>query len=603
LVWNNDAYEFLEKETPNSANPSLWRQSQLNSMDGLFKVVDNVYQVRGLDISNVTMIEGNQGIIVIDPLTCMETAQAAYELYQQHRGKRPVKAVIYTNSHTDHFGGVRGFITDEKQAKQDGVRIFAPQGFLKNAVSENVFAGVAMSRRSAYMYGAALEPGPHSQIGTGIGQTTSTGLVTLIAPTDIIKETGHHEVVDGVKIEFQMATDTEAPSEMLMYFPDFKALCAAGNATHTFHNLLTLRGAAVRDSHGWARCLTEAIDMFGGKAEVVFASHHWPMWGSEKVVEFLSTQRDLYAYVHDQTLRMINNGLNGPEIAEEMALPPMIDKAWGARGYYGSVSHNVKAIYQRILGWFDGNPSQLWQHIPVQKANRYVKLIGVERMVENAQKAFDEGDFRWAAEMLNHVIFADTTEPQAKSDDAKSKARSLLADTYEQLGFGAENGPWRNFFLSGAYELRHKNFGTPTDTTSNDILGQLTPEMVFDSMAIQIIGPKAWDEQISMDVMLTDTPHRYRVWLSNGALIYLKMKQSNNADVPVEAKTKADVTLEATTQSLPALIVYGLDHPKQLEKAGVKVIGGNPETLNRLNKLLDRGNPDFNIVTPRQNVH
>ena len=298
-----------------------------------------------MDLSNTTIIEGDEGIIVIDPLTCSETGKAAFDLYKRRRDKADVKvkAVIYTHSHVDHFGGVKGFV-DEEDVKSGAVAVLAPEGFLEHAVSENVYVGTAMSRRAAYMYGAApaLERGAKGQIGAGLGQTVSTGTVTLIAPTDTITTTGDERTIDGVTMKFQMAPGTEAPAEMLIYFPDFKALCAAEDATHTFHNLLTLRGAEVRDPHAWSRYLTETIDLVGGKAEVVFAQHLWPTWGVDRVVEFLTCQRDLYAYVHDQTLRLINKGYNGPEIAEMMVLPPTIDKAWNARGYYGSTSHNVR---------------------------------------------------------------------------------------------------------------------------------------------------------------------------------------------------------------------------------------------------------------------
>ncbi|EKG17505.1 Beta-lactamase-like protein [Macrophomina phaseolina MS6] len=576
IVWNNDAYKFLDQDAPDTANPSLWRQSQLNTVNGLYEVVPGIYQVRGLDLSNTTIIEGSEGVIVIDPLTSQETGAAAWSLYRDKRGDKPVKAVIYTHSHVDHFGGVKGFVSQE-QVDSNGTKIFAPEGFLEHAVSENVYTGTAMARRAAYMYGAALDRGPQAQIGAGLGQTTSTGTVTLIKPTNYISETNHVEVVDGVSMVFQMAPNTEAPAEMLIYFPGFKALCAAEDATHTFHNLLTLRGALVRDPHAWARVLTETIDLFGGKAKVVFASHHWPTWGYDKVIDFLTCQRDLYAYVHDQTLRLINKGFNGPEIAERMVLPPAIQQAWNARGYYGSVNHNVKAIYQRYVGWFDGNPAHLWEHIPVERAKRYVELAGgFDQIITKSREAFDAGDFRWAAEILNHAVFAD---PDC------SEARELLADTYEQLGYGAENGTWRDFFMSGTKELRTSNFGTPTQTASADVIAQLTPEMLFDAYAIQINGPKAWKEKISINIVLTDGP-RYHLWLSNGALIY-----STTC-----ASTTADVTLTGASSALPAIALYGFD-ADALEKAGIDV-DGDTSTLDRLSALIDPGDPNFNIVTP-----
>lgn len=578
VLWDNDTYNFLDGPAPDTVNPSLWRQSQLAAIDGLFEVVPGIYQVRGLDLSNTSFIEGDEGVIVVDTLLSAETGAAALELYRRHRGNRAVKAVVYTHSHVDHFGGVRGFVSQE-EVDNGAVRIFAPEGFVEHAVSENVYAGTAMGRRAGYMYGAALERGPHGQVGAGLGQTVSTGTVTLIAPTDVITTTGHEETVDGVRMTFQMAPDTEAPSEMLIYFPDFKALCAAEDATHTFHNLLTLRGAVVRDPHGWARYLTETIDLFGSDVEVVFASLHWPTWGTDRVVEFLTTQRDLYAYVHDQTLRLINQGLAGPEIADQIQLPPSLENAWSARGYYGSVSHNVKAIYQRYLGWFDGNPASLWEHTPVEQSKRYVDFMGgADAVIAKARTSFDAGDFRWVAQVVNHVVYAQPEHTEGKA---------LLADTYEQLGYGAENGTWRNWYLSGATELREGKFGTPTETAAPDVIGQLTPEMLFDAIAIQVNGPKAWDERLSIDVVLTDADERYRLLLVNGVLTYSSRPQKNGAET----------TLTTTTHALPALALGTLS-AERLMTAGI-ALSGDASALARLAAVLEPGNPDFAIVTPQ----
>ena len=357
VVWESDSYAFLTGEAPTSVNPSLWRQSTLVAKQGLFEVVEGIYQVRGLDLSNMTIVEGDTGVIVIDPLISTETAAAALALYREHRGDRPVVAVIYTHSHVDHFGGVFGVATQD-DVDAGKVQVIAPEGFTEHAVEENVYAGTAMARRAGYMYGAALARGPQGQVGAGLGQTTSTGEIGLIVPTHDITETGQTHAVDGVEIEFQMAPGTEAPAEMHFYFPRYRALCMAENATHTLHNLLTLRGALVRDPHVWSKYLTEAIETFGARSDVAFASHHWPTWDRERVVSFLSTQRDLYAYLHDQTLRLLNQGFTGAEIAEIIELPPALTNSWSTHGYYGSVSHNVKAIYQRYMGWFDGNPAQ-----------------------------------------------------------------------------------------------------------------------------------------------------------------------------------------------------------------------------------------------------
>ncbi|MHA6629349.1 alkyl/aryl-sulfatase [Pseudonocardia sichuanensis] len=577
VLWDNSTYSFLDGDAPDSVNPSLWRQSRLASIGGLFEVVEGIYQVRGMDLSNTSFIEGDEGVVVIDTLLSAETGAAALALYREHRGDRPVKAVIYTHSHADHFGGVKGFVTQD-EVDSGSVRIFAPEGFTEEAVKENVYAGTAMNRRAGYMYGAALARGPQGQVGAGLGQTLSIGTVSLIAPTDVVTTTGHEETVDGVRMVFQMAPGTEAPAEMLVYLPDHKALCAAEDATHNLHNLLTLRGAVVRDPHAWAHYLTETVDLFGGDAEVVFASHHWPTWGADRVVEFLSTQRDLYAYLHDQTLRMLNKGLVGPEIAEEIVLPPSLENAWNARGYYGSVSHNVKAIYQRYLGWFDGNPAHLWEHPPVERAKRYVDFMGgADAVVDKARSAYDAGDFRWVAEVVNHVVFA---QPDHEG------ARALLADTYEQLGYGSENGTWRTFYLSGATELREGSFGTPTETTAPDVIGQLTPSMLFDAIAIQVDGPKAWDEKLSIDVVLTDVDERYRLRLANGVLTYSPRPQ----------KGEADAVLTTTRRALPALALGGLSADR-LAESGME-LSGDASVLARLAGVLDPGDKNFAIVTP-----
>ncbi len=577
VVWDNDTYDFIVGDAPETVNPSLWRQSTLVATDGLFQVVPGLYQVRGMDLSNISFVEGETGVIVIDPLISTETAAAALALYREHRGDRPVTGVIYTHCHVDHFGGVKG-VTTQEDVDAGRVPVLAPEGFVEHAVAENVYAGTAMGRRAGYMYGAALPRSPQGAIGAGLGQTTSTGTVTLIPPTLEITTTGQEEVVDGVRMVFQMAPNTEAPAEMLFYFPDLKALCAAEDATHTLHNLLTLRGALVRDPHVWSKYLTETVDLFGGEVEVVFASHHWPTWGREQVLEFLTIQRDLYAYLHDQTLRMLNKGLIGSEIAEQITLPPALEDAWSTRGYYGSVSHNVKAIYQRYLGWYDGNPAHLWEHTPVERAKRYVHLGGgADAVVDNGRSAFESGDYRWAAEVLSHVVFAQPDH---------TAARELLADTFEQLGYGSENGTWRNFYLSGAYELRNGQFGTPTVTASPDMVAQLSPDMLFDALAIQVNGPAAWDEKLTIDIVLTDADERYRLRLANGALTYTSAPQAGDADV----------TLTTTRRNLPALAL-GTPSPERLAEAGIEV-DGHASVLGRLTAVLDPGDPDFAIVTP-----
>jgi len=572
VVWDGDSYAFLTGEAPASVNPSLWRQSGLVAKQGLFEVVEGVYQVRGLDLSNMTVVEGDSGVIIIDPLISTETAAAALALYREHRGDRPVVAVIYTHSHVDHFGGVFGVATQD-DVDAGRVQVIAPEGFTEHAVEENVYAGTAMARRAGYMYGAALARGPQGQVGAGLGQTTSTGEVGLIVPTHDITKTGQTHPVDGVEIEFQMAPGTEAPAEMHFYFPRYRALCMAENATHTLHNLLTLRGALVRDPHVWSKYLTEAIETFGARTDVAFASHHWPTWDRERVISFLSTQRDLYAYLHDQTLRLLNQGFTGVEIAEIIELPPALTNSWSTHGYYGSVSHNVKAIYQRYMGWFDGNPARLWPHPPAELATRYVGALGgIDRVVELAQAAFDSGDYRWAATLLDHAVFADADH---------GPARDLYADTLEQLGYGAENGTWRNFFLSGTTELRDGNFGTPTITAAPAIVAQLSPDQLFDSLAISINGPRAWDLDLSLDVSLTDLDTNYRLTLHNGVLTYIERPADDTAHASLTLTKGRMLGLVAGDTSSP-----GID------------IAGDADVLQALLGVLEKGDPSFNIVTP-----
>jgi alkyl sulfatase BDS1-like metallo-beta-lactamase superfamily hydrolase len=578
VVWDLDAYRFLDGSAPDTANPSLWRQSQLVARDGLFEVAPGIYQVRGHDLSNISFVEGDSGVIVIDPLISKETAAAAFALYRQHRGQRPVTAMIHTHSHIDHFGGVKGIISQD-DVDSGRVPVIAPEGFMAHAISENVFAGTAMGRRAGYMYGAALAKGPAGQIGAGLGQTTSTGEATLIAPTVEIKSTDQELTVDGVRIVFQVTPGTEAPAEMNFYFPDRRALCAAENATHNLHNILTIRGAVVRDAHAWAHYLTETIALWGEELEVVFASHHWPIWERERAVEFLAMQRDLYLYLHDQTLRLINQGYVGDEIAELLQLPPALEAAWHTHDYYGSVSHNVKAIYQRYIGWYDGNPARLWPHPPAEAARRHVAAMGgADATVQVAQQAYDEGDYRWAVELLNHVLFTDETH---------AGARALQADALEQLGFGSENGTWRSAFLAGAAELRHGQFGTPTVTASADILGALTVPQVFDSIAVRVDGPRAWDQYLLLSWMITDTGTTHVTELRNGALNH------RVSPAPVAGST----TFTLTRPTLIGLVTGTVDLKAGIAD-GTVTVDGDPADLQRLVDLLAPVNPDFAIVTP-----
>lgn len=563
-----DAAGFARATTgdcPNTVNPSLWRQAQLTAIHGLFEVTDGIYQIRGYDLSNMTLVEGENGVIVIDPLVSAECASAGLALYREHRGERPVTAVIYTHSHIDHFGGVLGVVDADTT-----VPIIAPEHFLEHAVSENVYAGGAMLRRGMYHTGIVLPVGADGTLGAGLGPSTSTGTVGLLAPTVDITHTGQEETFDGVRMIFQVTPGTEAPSEMNFFFPDHRALCLAENATHNLHNLLTLRGAEVRDARNWSRYLAEAIEMFAYDSDVAFASHHWPTWGTDNLIGYLTEQRDLYAYLHDQTLRQLNQGLIGSEIAEHFDMPPALDAAWHTHGYYGSVSHNVKAIYQRYLGWYDGNPAHLWQHPPEGAGARYVRAMGgIEATVAKAREFADDGDLRFAAELASHAVFA---EP------GHAGAKAVLAETLTRLGYGSECATWRNNYLVGASEVDGPPH--PAEVSAAGMATALTITQVFDSLAIQINGPKAWDTAASIRWHFTDVDRTYRMELSNGVLIHYPTRRSDPADLVVTL-TKP--------QLLGLLAGSGLD--------GIAT-DGDTTTIGRIVALTDQPDPTFAIVTP-----
>ncbi|GAA1365202.1 alkyl/aryl-sulfatase [Streptomyces beijiangensis] len=568
VVWDNDAYSFLKGDAPKTANKSLWRQSQLASKQGLYKVTDRIYQVRGLDLSNMTIVEGDTGIIVIDPLISAETAAAALKLYRDNRGDKKVTALIYTHPHADHFGGAFGVLPNGA----GDVPVIAPDGFLDHAVSENVYAGTAMTRRASYMYGAQLPKSAAGQIGCGLGQTVSVGTVGLIAPTKSISATGQVETFDGVRIEFQMTPGTEAPAEMNFLFPDLRAVCMAENATHTMHNIITLRGAEVRDAREWSHYLNESIERFDGRVDVAFASHHWPTWGGAEITSLLTQQRDLYAYMHDQTLRMMNLGMTGAEIAEEITLPPALE-GWANRGYYGSLSHNVKGIYQRYMGWFDANPAHLWEHPPVEESKRYVRAIGGRgATVARALQCVHEGDLRFAATLLNHVVFADPSYTRAKSE---------LAKVYTRLGQATENAVWRNFYLAGAMELTEGVKPVSTSTSSPTMLMALTVDQLIDSVAIKINGPKAWDLKVVMDWSFPALGKIWHLTLQNGVLTYRS---------DAVADPSAGVTLTMTKPQLLSLLGgNGLGDIK---------VAGDVSLLQRMLAVVEKPDPNFAIVTP-----
>ena len=580
VVWDMKSYEYqMGTGVPVTVNPSLWRVAQINSLNGLFQVTDKVYQIRGFDISNMTIIEGNKGLIIIDPMISAETAKAGLDLYYKNRPQKPIVAVIYSHSHVDHYGGVKG-IVDEKDVKSGKIKVLAPSGFLEEAVKENVYAGNAMSRRSFYQYGSMLPRNPKGHVDTGLGKTVSSGgNVTLIPPTDIIKTTGEKRTIDGVQIEFLMAPNTEAPAEMLMYFPQFKLLDTAEDATHTLHNLYTLRGAQVRDAENWWKVLDEAIARYGDKTDVIIAQHHWPKWGNKEIVSYLSNQRDGYKYLNDQTLRLINKGYTMNEIAETLKLPKNLDQDWALRGYYGSVSHDIKAIYQRYLGWYDSNPANLNPLPPEESAKKYVEYMGGSAAVmKKAKEAYNKGDYRWAAEVMNKVVFAEPNNAAAKN---------LQADILEQLGYQSENGTWRNEYLMGAYELRN---GTPkitATTASPDTLNAMTPDMILDYFGMHIIGDKANGKKMVINWEEPNLKEKYVITLENSALVYRKVNTFGNADLNMTIPKESLLGIAGNATTLD----------KEVQGGRAKVTGDTSK-FSELLETFDSFTPDFNIVTP-----
>jgi alkyl sulfatase BDS1-like metallo-beta-lactamase superfamily hydrolase len=580
-VWNLDAYPFLAEETaPPSVNPSLWRISRLNALyHGLFQVTEGVYQIRSFDLAVMSIIESDSGYVVVDPLTAPSTARAGMDLVYKHVGRKPIAAVIYTHSHIDHWGGVKGVIS-EADVKAGKIKVIAPEHFLEHAISENVIAGNVMSRRASYMYGNLLPKDPRGQVGAGLGQTTPSDIVSLIEPTDYITSTGQTLVIDGLEIVFQLTPGTEAPAEMNFLFPSYRALCMAENCTHNMHNLYTLRGAQVRDAKAWAHYINEAIEIFNGRYDVIFASHHWPTWTAESGVEYLKKQRDMYKYLHDETLRLANQGFTMLEIPELIELPEDLFHAWYNRGYYGSINHNVKAIYQRYLGFFDGNPATLHPLPPEAAGKKYVEFMGgAEALLAKARESFAKGEYRWVAQVVNHLVFADPDN---------TSARDLQADALEQLGYQAESGPWRNFYLSAAKELRDGviDLGAPK-TSSPDVIKATPLDMFFDLLAVRLNGPQAAGKKIVLNANFTDIDEQYLLVVENGVLNYAKGKQD----------AEADATLTLSRTALDEVI---LGEAKLADKlaAGEAQINGNPEKLMEFLSLMDTFEFWFNIVTP-----
>lgn len=576
-VWDLSAFDFLKAPPPPTVNPSLWRQGQLMAKHGLYQVSENIWQVRGFDLANITFVKGATGWIVIDTLTSNETAKAALELANEHLGARPVVAVLYTHSHTDHFAGTAGLVSLE-DVRAGKVQVIAPKGFLEAAVGENVIAGPAMQRRAMYQFGTPLPKSEGGLVNAGIGPGLSTGSTSLIPPTQEIGATGEQLTIDGVKMVFQFTPGTEAPAEMNIWFPDWKIVDMAENANATQHNILTPRGAVVRDTKVWAEGLTESLRLFG-EADILIASHGWPRFGNPSIRDYLGKHRDAYAFLHDQTVRLMNKGLNGDEIAATLELPDVLAQEWYDRPYYGSYSFNSRAVYQFYMGWYDANPVNLAPMPPVETGKRYVAAMGGAAKVKaEARTAYDAGEYAWAAELLNHVVMA---------DGADAEAKDLLARSYDQLGWQAEPSTWRNIYLTGAKELRD-GVGAPRANPASQMaaLANLPLGSLMDLLSVRLDPAKAGDDSVKLAFVLTDTDERTYVSIANGVLVHEE----------IAAPGPVDATLTLTRADFLGGIFGGQPLPPKIQSGAVK-LEGNPQALLRLGQWMDPPNPVFPIVT------
>ena len=580
-AWSLKGYEFLAQEdAPNTVNPALWRHARVNMANGLFKVSERVYQVRGMDLSNMTIIEGDKGLIVIDPLITTETAKAAMDLYFKHRPRKPVSAVIYTHSHVDHFGGVRGVINGDDVAAGT-VKVIAPAGFMEEAVGENVIAGNAMSRRAHYQFGPLLPRGERGQVDAGLGKTTPFGTVTLIPPTQLIEKPVETHRIDGVDIVFELTPGAEAPAEMIMYYPQFRVLNMAEIATQNMHTLLPMRGALVRDALAWSKYIGGALHRYGAKSDIVIAQHNWPVWGTQRVQDFLKKQRDTYKFVHDQTVRLMNQGYVGAEIADAIRMPPSLAQDWSTHPFYGQLKHNVKAIYQRYLGYYDANPANLEALPPVPAAKKAVEYMGgAEAVLKRAREDFAKGEYRWVAQVASQLVFADATHLEA---------RQLAADAYEQLGYQMESATARNAFLQGAWELRNGVPKLPSlSAGAPDVIRALTLDMFFDYLGVRLNGDKAQGKTVVLNWQFTDTRQNYVLNLENSALTHRADAQAENPDA----------TLTLTRATLDEISLQKLTFPAALQSGQIAVTGRRDKLVELLG-MFETFTPGFPIVEPR----
>jgi alkyl sulfatase BDS1-like metallo-beta-lactamase superfamily hydrolase len=581
VVWDLSAFAFLEDiEAPDSVNPSLWRHARINRIHGLFRVSERIYQVRGFDLANITIIEGDSGLILIDPLTYCEAAAAALALYRQHRGDRPVHAVIYSHSHTDHYGGVEGVITPE-QAASGAVKVIAPDGFMDAALSENILAGVPMRRRGAFQFGPTLRPGVRSHVDSGLGKAIGRGTTSLIAPNQLITQATERHVIDGIEIIFQLTPETEAPAEMNFFFPQFKVLNLAENGCHTMHNLCPIRGARTRDALAWSKYLDAALNEFIDGTDVVIAQHHWPTWGRDKARRFISEQRDMYRLLHDQTLRLMSHGLTPHEIAAAFRLPDSLQQRWHVRPYYGAIAHNVRAVYAHYMGPYDGNPVNLDPLAPEPAAQKYVEYMGgADAVLARAQADFDAGHYRWVVQVTHHLVFA---------DPAHQRARQLAADAMEQLAYQSESATWRNAYALGAKELR---LGAPkpppgaSGIVTPKVVAMMPMPMFFDFLAIRVDAARAEGMHLLIDWVMRDEPSHWRLTLSHGALSHSPGSHG--------AAAMATVTLDRPTL---ARVVAGGGFA-QAAQEGLMPVSGDVRALQQWLGTLDTFNPMFNILEP-----
>lgn len=582
-VWDMRQYQFVQGEAPDSVHPSLWRQEQLNNIHGLFEVTQGIYQIRGFDLANMTLIRGDSGWIVVDPLTAKETASVAFDFAMQHLASRydsdrHISAIVYTHSHLDHFGGTLGLI-DKATLEKQSTPIIAPTGFIEEATSENMVAGTAMSRRAVYMYGKNLRRDVFGHVGGGLGKGPAFGEFSIFNPTQLVGETGTELIIDGITFQFQYTPESEAPAEFTFYLPQFKAFSGAEIVSRNMHNLYTLRGAKVRDALKWSNYIEEARVLFS-EADVYFGTHHWPMWGQDNVQTFLTQQRDMYKYLHDQTVRYMNQGMTPADIAESVQMPESLSQAFHTRGYYGTVKHNVKAVYQHYLGWYDANPAHLDPLPNSQRAVRYVALAGGEdALFASAQQAYDTGEYRWVAEILNHLVFAN-----AKHTDA----RELLASTYDQLAYQSESAVWRSVYQTGALELRE---GTPTTginiATMKDILEQTPPENFFTTLAVRLKAEEATGRDTRIQIHFTDLNQRYLLWLENSVLHYRALSE------PVDS----DATLTLTHPLFVRLLIGEVGLKEMLLSDDINIQGSRLD-LGRFFALFEQPVTSFPIVLP-----